>query len=144
MLIKSASGSGYGLTAWRRYQASTKIWPQFAWPNSHVSQRFFPSGKRPEHCVVASTRSRDVISRDRPSWPPAASQWRHTQCLPSPEWHPVRVPGKSLRRFRGEWALCVYTVLNCDKWYQKFRRISTEFVAFAGCDSPPAPCQRHC
>ena len=36
--------------------------------------------------VVASTRSGDVISRDRPSWPEAASQWGRTQCLPSPEW----------------------------------------------------------
>ena len=24
----------------------------------------------------------------------------------------------------------LYTVLNCDIWYQKFRRISTEFIAF--------------
>ena len=61
-------------------------------------------------CVVASTRSRDVISRERPSWPEAASQWGRTQCLPlqtKPYRRPVRVPRRSLRRFRGEWALCV-------------------------------------
>ena len=40
------------------------------------------------------------------------------------------MPGKSLRRFRGEWALCVYTVLNCDTSTQPPAGSTLEVVGY--------------
>ena len=68
-------------------------------------------------CVVAGARIWDVTwcdcPRDRPSWPAAVKPDRRTS-LPSPRVYPVRVPQRSLRRFLGEWAMCVAFWANCD------------------------------
>ena len=51
--------------------------------------------------------------RDRPSWPAAVKPDRRTS-LPSLRVYRVRVPQRSLRRFHGEWAMCVAFWSKCD------------------------------